>query len=727
MSISSYSPFVIGEFKTGVYQYLEPWARAPEAFDPMDNAFVYRGTLQKRNGYTILGRMTYRDNGITLATGDGRITSSPYSITALVAPLRSSSVIINTYDVATSSHVVLTDNGAGGFTGDGTGTINYTTGVVIASFTSIISSPVAITASYTYTPSQLTSPASSANVIVGLKQWTNESTGISALVAFDTRRASVYNNTTEVFDPLSSISQDIYSYTNSTTAPVVITPTISTGWTNVAPFSVVLSDGTVSINDNGVVPTGSFPNVSPFSSATITYATGGITFSYTVQASSSVVISASSNLQDSYFTGGISNFFNATNWQGKLWAVNNVDRITVYDGTDLSRPPFPITQAHKDSYTNDINTCLDLDVFKNRLLVQKPLLVTPTSGSLPEQQSIYWSAINNPTNLVADIAGNGGFLQAPTDDFIQSSEFLRDVLIVLFRNSTWTFRFTGDTNNPFVFQKINNTKSTSAPYGTVAYDERVTSMGNKGLIACDGTNVQRYDIPIIDQFIINISQNKFAQCFAQRFDVLNQTWMLYPSDVVASGGISDKVLVYNFLENTWATFTMNMSCLGLFYVVRDKTWADLPFPWSTQDAAWNSYLNQAFAPTLVGGGRGIVYTLDDSVTDDGATITANILGTQWNPFVGTGERVQFGYIDFYYQINPGTTIDITFYVDDAQDPTTTRTLTLDGPVNNNHEWKRVYINCVGEFLQMEMTSDDQSDFKILGMILWARPSGRLTT
>jgi hypothetical protein len=171
---------------------------------------------------------------------------------------------------------------------------------------------------------------------------------------------------------------------------------------------------------------------------------------------------------------------------------------------------------------------------------------------------------------------------------------------------------------------------------------------------------------------------------------------------------------------------MNMSCLGIFYIVKDKTWAQLPVTWSSQDVSWNSYLNQQFAPTLVAGGRGIVYTLDDSVTDDGAIITSDILSTQWNPFVGTGERVQFGYIDFYYEINPGTTIDITFYVDDSEDPATTRTLTLDGPVNNNHEWKRVYINCVGEFLQMEMSSNDASDFKILGMILWARPSGRLT-
>jgi hypothetical protein len=717
---SSYKPFLISETKTGISQYLEPWVRPNEAFDPMDNAYVYRGTLNKRNGYTILGSMVYRDNGVTIATGTG---ASTYSSTILVTPIRSSSVIINSYDVSTSSYVVLTDNGSGGFTGDGTGSINYTTGVVIASFTSIISSPVAITASYTYTPNQLTAPASSPTIIMGLKQWSDEVNGVNELLAFDTNRASLYNNTTKVFDPLYAFDQTLYSQTNTTTSPVLVSKLINTGWADVAPYSVSLTDGTVTIKDDG---TGSFPDTSPFSSCTITYATGAVSFNYILPASAPSTLTVSANLQGDYFSGSLSDFFNSTNWLGNLYVTNNVDRITLYDGTDLSRPAFPITQAHLDDYTNDIDTCLDLDVYKNRLLVQKPKI-----ASITKQQSIRWSKLNNPTNLVEDIAGNGGELSAPTDDFIASSEFLRDTLLVFFKNSTWTFRFTGDANNPFVFQKINNTKSTSAPYGTVPYDERITAMGNKGLIACDGTNVQRYDIPIIDQFIDNINQKKFNQCFAQRFDTLNQTWMLYPSDDALT--ISDSALIYNFMENTWATYSLRMSCLGLFYQIDDKTWAQMTQSWQSTQVPWNFYLNQKFAPNLVGGDDlGKIYTLDSGETDNGNTIESYIESTQWNPFVGTGEKVQFGYIDFYYEVNPETSIDLTFYVNDSEDVATSRTLKLDNPVilgssgSDLKAWKRIFINCIGEFLLMGMDSKNQSGFKIIGMILWARPSGRLT-
>lgn len=53
-------------------------------------------------------------------------------------------------------------------------------------------------------------------------------------------------------------------------------------------------------------------------------------------------------------------------------------------------------------------------------------------------------------------------------------------------------------------------------------------------------------------------------------------------------------------------------------------------------------------------------------------------------------------------------------------------MTLDGNTGNNFAWKRLYLNIVGEFLQIGIIDNGISSFKILGMILHAKPAGRLT-
>jgi len=66
-------------------------------------------------------------------------------------------------------------------------------------------------------------------------------------------------------------------------------------------------------------------------------------------------------------------------------------------------------------------------------------------------------------------------------------------------------------------------------------------------------------------------------------------------------------------------------------------------------------------------------------------------------------------------------------------------MTFDGQEDNAYAWKRIYISAVAEFIQIEINSiigidEDTGEeilntagpFKILGMILYAGPAGRLT-
>jgi len=439
------------------------------------------------------------------------------------------------------------------------------------------------------------------------------------------------------------------------------------------------------------------------------------------------------------FTGNITNFFNWTNWQPSdgasslLWMVNNKDRVTTFDGTTANQPTITI-----DGTPTTITTALDVKVYKQRLLLIRPTL---SDGNI-QNQSIYWSAIQDPTKWRVDIAGQGGFLAAPTGDSILATDFLRDVLVVFFTNSTWIFRYTGNDTNPFRWDKVNDSKSTNAPYGSIQYDERVTSIGSTGLIACDGVNVQRYDIPIIDYYENNFSIKYYAQTFAQRYDNLNQGWMLYVSNNTPNplvGGVapgSDSALIYNFVENSFATYkwSIPLTCLGLFYKQSGTQWQNLAQAWEDTDQTWNSYSDQSGSPILLAGDTtGHIWHMDDQsqVTDNGTPIIIDLVTTRWNPIMQMGQKVQFGWIDIYYRIvsvNPDDSIGVSliFYVDNSDDPALTLPLTLDGPVGSEFTFRRIYVNLIGEFFQMEIDPTENSFMQFVGFVIWAKPAGRLT-
>lgn len=627
---SGFQPFLISEFKTGINTYLQPWIRPADAFEPLVNAYINRGTVNKRAGYTEYGNGLTTEQliitGISKAasavvTAVNYFTSADYGVTMVtfsgVAGMTQINGLTGTVTASTSAHFTVNINSSG-FS-------NYTSGG-IATYTLLAGQPV-----------------------MGIMRYVNEATGANSLLAASTTNLYLY-------DPGS----------------------------------------------------GNYNNI-------------------TLPAN---------------FTGNITNFFNYTNWMptsssaSTIYMTNNKDPVTLWTGSGAATQPTLYIDSANTTY---ITTCLDLKVYKQRLLYIRPTL---SSSAVPENQTIIWSAISNPPNVVADVAGNGGSLAAPTGDIIQSAEFIRDVLVVFFTNSTWIFRYTGNDTAPFRWDKVNESKSTNAAYGSIAYDERCTSVGATGLIACDGVNVQRYDVPIIDYYETNFSEAYYAQTFAQRYDNLNQGWMLYVSNETPFplvGGVapgSDSALIYNFVENTFATykFSIPLTCLGIFYNQTGTTWASLTQSWESTDQTWNSYSSQKGAPILLAGDvNGNIWFMDnqEAVTDDGTPIVPDIVTTRWNPIMQLGQKIQFGWIDIYYYIasvDPNNPISATlnFYVDNSENIAASRTLTLDGPSSSQFAFKRIYMNLIGEFVQMEIDPDVNSFMQFVGFIIWAKPSGRLT-
>ncbi len=137
----SYTPYLIANFATGLEKRLQPWLSPDDAQQELFDGFVYRGTLSKRNGYQYYaigtrGGAPYRESRVIhmlsgVAPTSGVINSSNTTFTWTTT----AQIVRGSITVTSSNPLqVLNDDGLGGFTGPGTGTVDYINGSVSVTF-----------------------------------------------------------------------------------------------------------------------------------------------------------------------------------------------------------------------------------------------------------------------------------------------------------------------------------------------------------------------------------------------------------------------------------------------------------------------------------------------------------------------------------------------------------------------------------------------------------------
>ena len=192
----AYVPYPIYDFKSGLNLYKEPWMLPADAFTAFNNAYIQRGVIKKRKGYSLFGRMIYGVSTETLGTGDG--TTLTFNGTLANIDIETGSLSIS-YTIASTAYTA-TDDGAGNIAGtDVTGTIDYTAGTWSLTFTTAPDNATAITADYNYYPN---------TPILGIYEYMN-SAGSSQLQIYDAKRVSVYDEVNKKFVPLGT--SDIFA------------------------------------------------------------------------------------------------------------------------------------------------------------------------------------------------------------------------------------------------------------------------------------------------------------------------------------------------------------------------------------------------------------------------------------------------------------------------------------------------------------------------------------
>lgn len=554
---------LVGQYQTGLQKNVEPMWLPNEAFETLEDCYVWRGRTKRKQGYNLLGRLNNYGASKTpipagnIATGDFTFAGAPFAAGDL--PLMPGSVRIsitvgvalwpaaitfvdNTDGTLTASNPAI----AGGFT-LAYGTIDYLSGAFNLFIDPVMPAggPFAVAVTdFRHLPQWS---------VMGLALLETNNLNEEGLIAFDEDFSYLYNTATNVFDPIrgsvagnpvqvwNGNNSDFFwsvNYYRDSSQNKLFWTTNNVPNTGVAPAMVM--DGIQIYNNN---------------------------FWY---AQTPQVDAAANQLRGCLML---------IPYRGRMVALNTFEGAIA--------PAGAVNYPQRARWS------------------QNGVPYTTTLGGADAQA---WRS---------DVVGRGGYIDAPTKESIVSAAFNKDTLVVFFERSTWLLRYTGEVL-PFIWEHVDQELGSESTFGSVIFDKGILAVGDKGIIVSNTINVERIDEKIPD-VVFNI-QNDFngkLRVHGIRDFFTKMAYWCYPDDDT-NATFPDKVLALNYDEKTFSIFNDTFTCFGSWQMTTDFTWATLPYTsWADWNVPWGDPRSQSFFPNIVAGNhKGFVEVLNQSADND---------------------------------------------------------------------------------------------------------------
>jgi hypothetical protein len=264
-------------------------------------------------------------------------------------------------------------------------------------------------------------------------------------------------------------------------------------------------------------------------------------------------------------------------------------------------------------------------------------------GASPANADFMWQAVGLTSGLLDNLQNN---------EAIVTAQFIKDRLIVYYERSTWELVYTGNDVQPFRWQQINTELGAESTFSEVPFDKVVLGIGNTGIHACNGSNVERIDNAIPDDvFDIHNNNSGVARVFGIRDYFTEMVYWTYPAPG-PNTTFPTEVLTYNYKTGTWAYNIDSITAFGYFQQTTNITWANSPQSWSESPDPWNSgqLLNQALQ-VIAGNQEGFTFIINRDDTSNAQALQVNKIEVDTDPFyliitvidhnLPVGEYVQF--------------------------------------------------------------------------------------
>lgn len=229
--------------------------------------------------------------------------------------------------------------------------------------------------------------------------------------------------------------------------------------------------------------------------------------------------------------------------------------------------------------------------------------------------SLNGSPVN--TNSFLEVSGGGGgYIDAPVKEEIITAQFLKDRLIVYFEQSTWELAYTGNQILPFVWQQINTGLGAESTFSQISLDTVVLGVGNVGVMSCNGSSVERIDNKIPDEvFEIHNANNGIERVAGIRDYYVEMVYWTFP-DVTRNSTYpyNNKVLIYNYKTGSWALNDDSITAFGYYQSSANEgeTWASDMGTWETDNTTWTDgpSVQARFRSVLAGNQEGFIFIID---------------------------------------------------------------------------------------------------------------------
>jgi len=710
-----YTPFLISNLVEGKVTKRDPWLIPSDAFEEMNDCNLKRGRLEKRRGKSLLGQIVKIDT----ATLNPTLQTNPVM------------GVYNHLDGDTEELIVFDKARMNTFVDD------KVSGVILLSVVDVGGAPNVV---------RFTVAAGhgiSADDIVTITNTTNYDgtyrVEAKAATTFDIESAFV----AETMGATSQVNQE--QFTDATENKIRIGPTGVGNDQDTQPATGVTINGVTSgatatlaaggaIADYGLFGSGTAFGTLVFDRGTVTG-----TFQAGEQLNSSGVLDTGDIYgyalvanSDEAFTGDNTNFFWTAKWtlggEPKTYITNNNDPLQIYDGAHLSQLSIDIGTAAARAGLNEVTTALLVFIVKERVVLFN-VTDNSTGSQVLAPQRARWSGIKQPFVWPTD-----SFKDAPTADYIVAGGFLGDDLYIWMTGerggSVWRFVWTGDSVDPFDWQKVSDQDGAIAQMSVTERNNIQRAIGSTQILANNADIVGPIDEKVPD---VVLEWNPDSAGFSASADVDEERQILFTYARVettanADGNkYPDRALVLNYEDNNWAVHGHDIHAIGFSALESDVTW-DLDEAWEDIDFSWNaSNTVSGFPFTIIGDHDGLLFQLNVSGSDNGAAIQFNAKTARFNPYNKQGRKAKFWKAEFLCDVDADVSFDVEFFLNSDTTKYKTATITTE-PVEGSDKtaWYTAFAETTGSFHSLNITNNASSNRPVIhAMRLWFKPAGKV--
>ena len=230
----------------------------------------------------------------------------------------------------------------------------------------------------------------------------------------------------------------------------------------------------------------------------------------------------------------------------------------------------------------------------------------------------------DPTAARDDLFGKGGANDAPTSEVIVAAGFIRDILVVVFERSTWRLRFVNNTQNPFVWERVNIELGSDSTFSAIPFDKGLMTIGTRGITISDGNDTLRFDEKIPDDiFKIRQANNGLDRVYGIRTFRTRLNYWTFPSAENPNNTFPDQVLVFNYDTKNWSYFDDCFTCFGYWYPGGSSvTWGSMTEDWSSYSQyKWDGGNTQeGYENVIAGNQQGYVLRLEQTDGQNGNSL-----------------------------------------------------------------------------------------------------------